>query len=101
MNNLEWYSEVIRFCRLSESCACCPYHLLGTGQDAGQQGERPCLTSAEALNALSAWLGLPIEGTIHIDSADDEDNQWLRDLIRMQFNDDDDEDDLFLDEDFL
>jgi|LFRM01.1.fsa_nt_gb hypothetical protein len=101
MNNREWYSEVIRFCRLSESCACCPYHLLGQNQEAGEHDRRPCFASSEALLALSGWLDQPVEGTIHTDSVDGDDNQWLRDLIKMQFHDDDDEDELFLDEEFF
>ncbi len=101
MNNREWYSEVIRFCRLSESCACCPYHLLGKCQEVGMYDRRPCFASSEALMALSSWLDLPVEGTIHTESVDCDDNQWLRDLIRMQFHDEDDEDELFLDEEFL
>lgn len=101
MNNLDWYSEVIRFCRLSERCACCPYHLLGKSQESTKPEERPCFASPEALMALSTWLDLPVEGTSNIEGPDDGDNQWLRDLIRLQFDEEDDEDDLLLDEEFF
>lgn len=102
MNNREWYSEVIRFCKLSESCARCPYHLLGKSQETGALEGRPCFSSPEALLALSAWLDLPVEGATHSEATDNDDAQWLRDLIRMQFHDDDDdEDELFLDDQFI
>jgi hypothetical protein len=51
--------------------------------------------------ALSTWLDLPVEGTSNIEGPDDGDNQWLRDLIRLQFDEEDDEDDLLLDEEFF
>lgn len=51
--------------------------------------------------ALGTWLDLPVEGTIHTDPSDEADNQWLRELIRMQFDEEDDDDELFLDEEFF
>ncbi len=101
MNNREWYSEVIRFCRLSERCSQCPYHLLGKRGDTESVNERPCFSSSEALMALSSWLALPVEGAMNGESGGDEDHQWLRDLIKMQFDGDEDEELLDWDEHLL
>ncbi|NMA22396.1 MAG: hypothetical protein GX938_02675 [Spirochaetales bacterium] len=101
MNNREWYSEVIRFCRLSESCTTCPYHLLGKAQHPSTEQPRPCFASAEALESLSRWLDLPVDGSVE-NHFDESDTHWLRELIRNEFDDEDDEDELFfIDEEFL
>ncbi|WP_320128145.1 hypothetical protein [uncultured Sphaerochaeta sp.] len=96
MNNLEWYTKVKEFCLLSETCKQCPYSLLNEDKE---EAPLHCFKNKEALEALSSWLCLPCESIAEGEQENDlEDNQWLKDLINKQFEDDESDDDLFLEE---
>lgn len=101
MNNLEWYSEVIRFCQLSTSCARCPYHLLGGPVALPQGDEKPCFVSADTLELLSSWLKEQQDYPLEVAIDEESDHRWLRELLETQFAQDDDDDDLFLDEELF
>lgn len=101
MNNREWYTEAMRFCQLSASCATCPYQLLTGALTIPSSESRPCFSSKEALLALDAWLseehacsgdGVDMEG---------DDHKWLQDLLRLQFHEEESEEDAFFDDDLF
>lgn len=101
MNNQEWYSQVIRFCQLSERCNSCPFYLLNGKNEQFLTTERPCFSSKETLAALDTWLAESHENECEQKIDQDDDNQWLKDLLKVQFHEDDDEDDFFSDEEFI
>ncbi len=103
MTNREWYAQVIQFCRLSERCSTCPFHLLTNQPDPPDDQERPCFASKEALLALDAWLSQEhgkITGEEEEAEAED-DHQWLKELLKVQFHQDEDDDEFFCEEDFI
>ena len=102
MNNLEWYGEVLQFCQLSKDCRSCPYSLLSKTVIQEESPIKPCFSSKETLLDLEAWLLTVHEGGEE-DSYEcaDEDNQWLKDLLKVQFQDGIDDDDLFFEDEFL
>jgi hypothetical protein len=51
-----WYSRLIRFCKLNDSCHNCPYRL---ENDTIASGILPCFSDKQHLDALSAWLACP------------------------------------------
>lgn len=85
MNKQEWYSKVIGFCQLSSVCSVCPYHLLTDKEAYPDPNTRPCFASKQALQELDAWLIEP-----HGDKEEEQenDNQWLKDLLKVQFDED-------------
>ncbi|MGE4455102.1 MAG: hypothetical protein AB7D92_11295 [Sphaerochaeta sp.] len=100
MNNREWYTEAIRFCQLSASCACCPYHLLTEEGKPVVEGDRPCFASKEALLALDDWLAE--EHACENNYQEEEsDHQWLQNLMRLQFHEEEDAEDPFFDDDLF
>ncbi len=101
MNNQEWYSKVIQFCQLSVDCKHCPFSLLNGSKEAVSGTERPCFSTKEALVALETWLAQSREEETMQERDSDDDNQWLKDLLKVQFHEDDDEDDFFTDEQFI
>jgi len=56
MDNLSWYTRLLRFCNLSDCCARCPYHL---DTDSAINGALPCFSDKQSLEALSIWLVSP------------------------------------------
>ncbi|MDD3903623.1 MAG: hypothetical protein PHO09_08105 [Sphaerochaeta sp.] len=99
MNNLDWYTKVVSFCKNVSSCDQCPFFLLELEQTDLIPDKRICFTSKEALEHLSSWLN---EGNeMEADEEEIEDNQWLKELIKGQFADEDDDDDFFMDDDFI
>jgi hypothetical protein len=88
MNNREWYAEALKFCQLSPTCNTCPYHLL-TGQ-ADSSEPRPCFADKQALLKLDAWLSAPHDREGTIEETDD-DNQWLKELLKVQFDEEDED----------
>lgn len=101
MNNQEWYSQVISFCQLSAHCQQCPFYLLNETAEAFGESGRPCFANKEALAALDAWLGQSHEMESKKEIEQDDDHQWLRDLLKVQFHEDDDEDEFFTEEEFI
>ncbi|MDC7230265.1 MAG: hypothetical protein PQJ48_08140 [Sphaerochaetaceae bacterium] len=101
MNNREWYTEAMRFCQLSASCATCPYQLLTDALTIPSNEGRPCFTSKEALLALDDWLSE--EHACNGDGVDMEsdDHKWLQDLLRLQFHEEESEEDAFFDDDLF
>jgi aldehyde:ferredoxin oxidoreductase len=93
VNNLEWYSSVKQFCKLSETCTQCPFHCMEEdGAEIAEKGH--CFEDRDKLEALSAWLASPCERNVPEAS----ENQWLKDLLNQQFDENDsDEDYLFED----
>ncbi len=101
MNNREWYTEAMRFCQLSASCATCPYQLLAGGLTIpGNSEERPCFSSKEALLALDAWLSEERTCDDGVDMEND-DHKWLQDLLKLQFHEEESEEDSFFDDDLF
>nr|WP_319474255.1 hypothetical protein [uncultured Sphaerochaeta sp.] len=101
MNNREWYTEAMHFCQLSASCATCPYQLLTGNLTIPNSESRPCFSSKEALLSLDEWLseehacsgdGMNMEG---------DDHKWLQDLLRLQFHEEESEEDAFFDDDLF
>ena len=101
MNNREWYTEAMRFCQLSASCATCPYQLLTGALTIPSSESRPCFSSEEALLALDAWLSE--EHTCSGDGVDMEgdDQKWLQSLLRLQFHEEESEEEAFFDDDLF
>jgi hypothetical protein len=101
MNNREWYTEAMRFCQLSKSCASCPYQLLSGGIDAPSSNDIPCFSSKEALLALDAWLSEEYAYSNDDVDMEEDDHQWLQDLLRVQFHEEESEEDTFFDDDLF
>ncbi|HZJ88215.1 MAG TPA: hypothetical protein VFC80_03580 [Sphaerochaeta sp.] len=91
MNNLDWFGDVIQFCKLSVSCASCPYYLFASPQKSVDAQTRICFTSKEALEALSNWLSLPPELPEMAHNLE-EGVRWLQGLIRDELHRLEDED---------
>ncbi|MGH0053987.1 MAG: hypothetical protein ACQ5SW_11405 [Sphaerochaetaceae bacterium] len=99
MDNRKWYTETIRFCKLSTSCASCPYYLLTGERESQNDVERPCFSSKEALLALDEWLAEEhVCGQNGLE--DGNDHQWLQELL-LQFDEEEEESDLFFEEDLF
>ena len=86
MNNQAWYSQVISFCHSSAHCKECPFYLLNDKDEQFIDSVHPCFASKE---------------TSCRETEHEDDNQWLKDLLKVQFHEDDDEDDFFSDEEFI
>lgn len=79
VNNLEWYTKVKQFCRLSDDCDQCPYHCLAErGEKMAEPGH--CFENREKLEALESWLSEPHGGNVA-----GEPDQWLQELLNQQF----------------
>ncbi|MDD4573890.1 MAG: hypothetical protein PHR69_06710 [Sphaerochaeta sp.] len=103
MNNLDWYTKVTIFCKAYQTCAECPYFLIHIQDtDTPHEGKR-CFTSKQALEQLSSWLSESNQEEIDAYPSDeDADNQWLKDLLKGQFGDDEEDiDALYLTDDFI
>jgi len=103
MNNLDWYTKVTLFCKAYQSCTECPFFLMQIQDKDIPFEEKRCFTSKEALEQLSVWLSESSnqeqEG---INCGDGTDNQWLKDLLKGQFGEDEEDTDAFyLDEEFI
>lgn len=101
VNNLEWYTKLLQFCHLSEQCETCPFHLLNAEPS---HERRYCLNSEKNLLTLDAWLATHHGETDEEDEeqgpSHEDDHQWLRDLLRVEFEETEDTD-LFIEEDFI
>jgi hypothetical protein len=97
VNNLEWFSKVKEFCLLSETCQLCPYFCL---QENGGQPQKTdqCFKDKESLEALSLWLAQPCRENLADQGQEGDNNQWLKDLINKQFEEDETDEDFFLEE---
>ena len=100
MNNQAWYSQVISFCHLSAHCKECPFYLLNDKDEQFIDSVHPCFASKETLVALETWLAESREEASCRETEQEDDNQWLKDLLKVQFHEDD-EDDFFSDEEFI
>lgn len=88
MDNYERFTNALNFCSLSAVCKTCPYSLItALYQDSPTKA---CFESKDALLALEEWLhntaGDDLSEEFHAD-----DHTWLQDLIKLQFNEDDEE----------
>ena len=103
MNNLDWYTKVTLFCKAYQTCTECPFFLIQIQDKEIPYKEKRCFTSKQDLENLSSWLSesghreqemlIPDERT---------DNQWLKDLLKGQFGDEDEDIDAFyLDDEFI
>ncbi len=103
MNNLEWYTKVTQFCKAHTTCTECPFYLMQIQEADLPFEDKQCFTSKQALEQLSFWLGEPSQQEEDLASYTDmEDNQWLKDLLKGQFEDDEqDIDALYLQDDFI
>lgn len=103
MNNLDWYTKVTLFCKAYQACTECPFFLLNHEQKEEEEGtEKLCFTSRSSLEALSTWLESPKFQQESIQNTVEEDNQWLKDLLKGQFGaDEDDLDAFYMDDEFL
>ncbi|MDT4761877.1 hypothetical protein [Sphaerochaeta sp. PS] len=100
VNNLDWYTKVILFCKASTTCKECPFYLLQLQETETTCEERQCFKSKEGLEHLSLWLS---ESGSEMEAAEDvSDNQWLKDLLKGQFEDDEnDVDSFFMDDELI
>ncbi len=96
MNNLDWYTKVTLFCKAYQSCTECPFFLMQVKErDIPFEGKR-CFTSKQALELLSSWLSESSQQEQeNKDCSDRTDNQWLKDLLRGQFGEEEEEMDAF------
>jgi hypothetical protein len=89
MNNHERFTNALEFCALSPTCRTCPYSLYTRRhQDASNKA---CFTSKENLEALERWLHSEHEEDDPAEEFLSDDQKWLQDLLKLQFNDDEDE----------
>ena len=102
MNNLDWYTKVTLFCKAYQSCTECPFFLL-QGEDAEIPfEEKHCFTSKKALENLSSWLSESSQQEHEeMSCGEKEDNQWLKDLLKGQFGEEEEDMDAFYLEDDL
>lgn len=85
MNNYDRFRDALEFCALSPVCKRCPYSLFrNLYQDAPN---KPCFESKENLEALEQWLHGEEDDLTEEFLGDD--HTWLQDLIKLQFNEDD------------
>lgn len=103
MNNLDWYTKVTLFCKAYQTCTECPFFLVQIQEEEIPFEEKICFKSKQALEALSSWLSESSQREQEVISAGDRaDNQWLKDLLKGQFDEDEEDIDAFyLDEDFI
>lgn len=103
MNNLDWYTKVTLFCKAYKTCTECPFYLMQIQDAQLPFEEKACFTSKQALEQLSSWLSESSQQGQDLMSCDDiEDNQWLKDLLKGQFGDDEEDIDAFcLQDDFI
>lgn len=97
VNNLEWYSKVKEFCLLSQTCELCPFFCLQENHGQGSKTAH-CFKDKESLEALSEWLALPCNEPAEGQDQECNSNQWLKDLINKQFEEDETDEDFFLEE---
>ncbi|NLZ76852.1 MAG: hypothetical protein GX911_02660 [Spirochaetales bacterium] len=89
MNNHERFTDALEFCALSPTCRTCPYSLYTRRhQDAST---KPCFTSKEDLEALERWLHSEDGKNDPAEELLSDDEKWLQDLLKLQFDDDEDE----------
>ncbi|HKL59761.1 MAG TPA: hypothetical protein VJ863_07680 [Sphaerochaeta sp.] len=102
MNNLDWYTKVTLFCKAYQSCTECPFFLMEI-QDKGLPfEEKRCFTSRQELEKLSSWLSESSQQEQELMSCGGkEDNQWLKDLLKGQFGEEEEDMDAFYLEDDL
>ncbi len=101
MNNLDWYTKVTCFCKAYQRCTECPFFLINFQDSQPSTAEKTCFTSKQSLEQLSTWLAEPVIQEYDQGESDvKEDTQWLKDLLRGQFGDEDDRDAFYLDDDF-
>ncbi|HKL57034.1 MAG TPA: hypothetical protein VJ854_01435 [Sphaerochaeta sp.] len=103
MNNLDWYTKVTLFCKAYQSCTECPFFLLQGKEETLSLEGKKCFTSKEALEQLSDWLSQPIHYEQELQSCSAmPDNQWLKDLLKGEFGEDDEDIDAFyMEDDFI
>lgn len=96
MNNLDWYTKVTLFCKTYQTCAECPFFLMQIQNSGLPFEEKKCFASKQALEQLSSWLSEPSQQEQDLMSCDTiPDNQWLKDLLKGQFGEDDEDMDVF------
>lgn len=103
MNNLDWYTKVTLFCKGYQTCTECPFFLMQEMDTEIPLTEKRCFTSRQALENLSSWLS---ESSRQEPTAkapgEKNDQQWLKDLLKGQFGEEDDDMDAFyLDDEFI
>lgn len=103
MNNLDWYTKVTLFCKAYQSCRECPFFLMQIQDRDFPFEEKRCFKSKDALEKLSCWLS---ESSKHeqegMARGEGPDNQWLKDLLKGQFGEDEEDMDAFyLEEEFV
>lgn len=103
MNNLDWYTKVTLFCKAYQTCTECPFFLLQVQDAEIPFVEKRCFTSKQALESLSFWLSESSDQELDDLSCEESaDNQWLKDLLKGQFGEDDEDMDAFyLDDEFI
>jgi len=103
MNNLDWYTKVTLFCKAYHSCTECPFFLMQIQDRDIPFEEKYCFTSKQALEQLSSWLSESSHQEQDGMSCDDNaDNQWLKDLLKGQFGEEEEDMDAFyLDDEFI
>jgi len=103
MNNLDWYTKVTLFCKAYQTCTECPFFLMQIQDRDIPFEEKRCFTSKEALEQLSSWLSESSDqGQLDMNCGDGADNQWLKDLLKGQFGEEEEDMDAFyLDDEFI
>ena len=103
MNNLDWYTKVTLFCKAYKTCTECPFFLMQIQDAEIPFIEKRCFTSKQELESLSSWLS---ESSHHehedMNCGKSADNQWLKDLLKGQFDEEEEDIDAFyLDDEFV
>ena len=103
MNNLDWYTKVTLFCKAFQTCTECPFFLMQIQDKEIPFEGKICFSSKQALEQLSSWLSESSQQEQDsISYGDRTDNQWLQDLLKGQFGDDEEDIDAFyLDDDLV
>ena len=103
MNNLDWYTQVTLCCKAYQSCTECPFFLMHIKDTDIPFEEKRCFTSKQALESLSSWLSESSQqGQEGKSCGASEDNQWLKDLLKGQFGEEEEDMDAFyLDDEFV
>lgn len=103
MNNLDWYTKVTLFCKAYQSCSECPFFLMQLQDSDLPFAEKGCFKEKEALQQLSSWLSESShQGQEGQKSDEGPDNQWLKDLLKGQFGEEEEDMDAFyLEEEFV
>ncbi len=100
MNNQAWYSQVISFCT-RRLIAKSVRSTCSTTKTSNSSIQYTVLCQQGTLVALETWLAESREEASCRGTEHEDDNQWLKDLLKVQFHEDDDEDDFFSDEEFI